>query len=262
MARGTRADLAAWGTLFIAFSPVVADLLRGLASRPPDRSTLVAALLLCWALWLRKGDRRLPPRRDGAALLVAGALLELIGIAGGTWSLARFGLPVGALGLARLRGAPPLAVLVLGFFAIPLPSTISSLASPALETALAEAAVAPLAAAGFGVDVVGPTILGPAGRINLDARDGGLPLAGLLAGCGWFEAIRGRSPLPSILLRSFCWLLLGLPAQLLGFVVAGTLLGLGHADAGRIWLTTGTWFTAALLSLAWLWRQPSRARAG
>ena len=108
---------------------MLVDLARNVAAQAEDRVTLLAPLLLLLAL-RSDANAPAPPRRDGLVALAAGVVLEVFGVAAESWSLARLGLPVAAMGLARYAGRPPVAVAALLLFAIPLPDTLVTLPSP------------------------------------------------------------------------------------------------------------------------------------
>jgi hypothetical protein len=257
----TRLQVAApWLALLAGFSPVLADLARNLRESPEDACFLLPAVLLVPGAL---GARAMPPaplRRDGILLVAAGAALEILGIATGSWSLARLGLPLAALGVARLRGAPPPAVMALGFLAVPIPDSVLALTSPALESALARAAAGLLHLAGVRIEVVGFSLLADRGRIDVEPSDTGLPLAVVLAAVGWFGAIRRGSVVPIAARQALGCASLALPIQVLGIAWAGLLSALGADLAAWSWLKQGLWVSVALGGLGLLARRPRPAR--
>jgi hypothetical protein len=116
---------------------VIVDMAENLMAEPVDRHTLVAGLLLslCWRRSLTDGQGG----RDGALWLALGVALEFLGIAAGSWSIARLGLPIGVLGLARLLGAPGLRVAMLSVWLIPIPFFLISAGTPHVEGILTSA---------------------------------------------------------------------------------------------------------------------------
>jgi hypothetical protein len=239
---------------------VLVDLARSLAEHPEDRVTLLAPLLLILAL---RGAPAQPaaPRRDGAVAIALGAALQLLGIHAGSWSIARLGLPVAALGLARWTGRPRSAVMALLFFAVPLPDTLALLLSPALEARVAGAAGALLSALGAPVQALGVSLAAATGRIDLDPADGGATLAVAFAALGWYEAVRRGEALGRAALRAALAPCLAIPVQTLVVAVTGGLLAAGLEDAAELWLRQGAWPALSLLGLAWVERR-SRAAGG
>ena len=91
---------APWLALGVAFSPVLVNLARSVGEYPEQRVTLLAPVLLLLAI-RRSGPGRPAGRWDGAVAIAVGVALEMLGIFTRSWSIARLGLPVAALGLAR-----------------------------------------------------------------------------------------------------------------------------------------------------------------
>ena len=159
-------------------------------------------------------------------------------------------------------GHPRIAVTALVFFAIPLPTSVVGLTSPALETALARAAGAILGGLGAPVEAIGFSLVAPAGRIDLGPVDGGANLAFAFAALGWYSAVRaGGGDIRRAALRGVCSALLAIPLQPLVIVAAGALLGAGLPAAGLFWLRQGSWIAGSALGLAWLHR-PSFVKDG
>lgn len=250
---------APWLALLAAFSPVLVDLARNLAEDPKVRVTLLAPLLLLLALRERPAEAA-PSQRDGAVAIAIGVALEMLGIATRSWSIARLGLPVAALGLARWMGRPPGVSMALLFFAIPLPDSVVSLPSPALEAALARAAAAILRVPGASVEAIGLSLVAPAGRIDLLPVDGGASLAVALGALGWYSAARVGAGVGLAVLRAALACLLAMPLQLLALLVTGVLLAVGLRDAGELWLRQGAWIALGGLGLLWLQRHSTPAR--
>ena len=209
---------------------------------------------------------REPGRRDGAALLAFACALELAGIASDSWSLARLAIPLGVLGLARFLGAPPLRAAALAFFAVPPPYFLTALLSPELEAAYGAAGSAVANALGLPVRTGIGTLDGPAGGIDLIAADGGVALAHMLAGIGWFGALRAGAGVARCATASVAWGLAAFPLQLAGVVAAAVATGAGAPAVGLFALRHALWPLAAaagvLLALRRARPDPAAARPG
>lgn len=240
---------AAWIALLFAFSPVLVDLARNLAAHPEDRVTLIAPLLFFTAL-RRSSAPDLGASWDGIGAIALGLGLELLGILTGSPSVARLGLPIACLGLARISGRPPIAVIALLFFAIPPPYSVVALASPTLETALAHGASFIVSTVGAPVVAVGSTVHGPSGSLVLYATDSGASLAFGFAGVGWYATLHAWPGFARAALRAALAAALALPAQLLVVTLTTALLGMGLRSTARFWLREGAWLVAILAAFA------------
>ncbi len=235
-----------WIALLLGFSPVLLDLGRHLAATPEASYVLLAPLLLGLA-----ARRELPevPRSDGYFLLALGLALELLGIAAASWSVARLGLPLGIVGLARARGFPPLRSALLGFFLVPVPTSLVALPSPELESALAAFAGAVVRGVGGEVRPVGPLFTGTQGRLELSAFDAGIPLAATLAALGWYSAVRRGARVSGALasaVRTSLWAVLIQPCAI---AVAVGLFALGLPTLARSGLSYAPWLCATAFVL-------------
>ncbi len=241
--------MAPWIALLVAFSPILVNLVRNASAHPDDRLTLMAPLLLLLAAWQRPVEHAVG-RADGLIAIGIGAAMQLFGLLGGSWSLARLGLPVAALGLARWRGAPSLAVAALLFFAIPLPDTVVRLPSPGLETALARSAGFLLSSLGAPIEVGGATLSAAAGRLNLYAPQGGASLAFAFASFGWYAAVSRGAGIASASFRAALASVAAIPAQWMVVLVTAALLAAGDREAAKLWLREAGWIVLAVLALA------------
>ncbi|HEX5068208.1 MAG TPA: archaeosortase/exosortase family protein [Myxococcota bacterium] len=239
-----------WIALAVAFSPVLVDLARNWVAEPTDRVVLIAPLLLLLALRRGTANGRAGSGLAAGSAIAIGIALELLGLLSETRSIARIGLPIAALGVAGWNGRPALAVAALVFFAIPIPDTLLLLASPALESAVVEAAGSILQGLGASVQAHGSSLVASGGRINLHPMDGGATLAIVLGALGWYSAARLGEGVRRCGRRAALLCLLALPLQVLVVVVTGALLAAGHLDASRFWLRHGAWITVFLLGLA------------
>lgn len=252
--RATLVGVAPWIALLAGFSPVIADLARNLCESPEDSSFLLAAFLFAFAVAASRHRPAAAASRGGLLVLGAGVALELLGVVTGSWSLARLGLPLAALGVARLRGHPPVAVMGLAFLAVPIPDSLVELPSPALESGSARVAGRLMDLVGVSVDVVGFSLIGEQGRVDLKPSDGGIHLGACLAALGWYSIARRRGSLGMAAARAALCGLLALPVQIVGVVLAGILASRGAEDDARLWLTYGVWLSAGVLGLAALAR--------
>jgi len=261
----SRESYVSWVALAAAFSPVLVDLARNLAASPEDRVTLLAPLLLVLALRASVGADA-PPHRDGLLWIGAGIFLQLFGILVEAWSVARIGLPIAAVGLARFAGRPPVAFVALLLFAIPVPDTLVNLFSPALEKAIAAAASAILHALGTEIETTGMALAAAGRRIVLDPTDGGANLAVALAAIGWYAAASAGNGMLRCMRNAVAFGLATFPLQILGVVATGWILAAGMPVAARFWLRHGIWMacSAALLAIVHrnaigaLWRADQR----
>jgi len=268
MARGSAPALSAspwgWAALGAALSPALADLLEHLAGEPPDRYVVVAAVLIAASLG---GAGATTPRSSprpalGLTVLAAAVLLELLGIASGSWSIARLAIPIAVLGMALSGGplSPPVALLAFGL--IPVPNFIVTVGTPEVESALARwlaGAVGPVVE----IEAAGPLLRSAGGRLELQPHDGPLRLAIVLAMLGWYAALRRREAWPAGLVRAVAFASGSLLLQPLALLLAVALLAAGAPAAAVVWLTTGSWLAVAaggLLLIHRPWRRVPRAR--
>jgi hypothetical protein len=247
-----------WTAFAIAFTPALVTAARFVAAgdAPIDRAPLVGAALLAWSVASVRSAQQ-PPRRDGAALLLAACLLELVGISGRSWSIAHLALPLGVVGLARLLGSPRLPVAALAFFAIPPPYFATALLSPRLEAGYAAAGSVVANALGLPVRASLSTLDGPGGGVDLIAADGGVALAHLLAGIGWFGGVRRNAPLAPSAAVAVAWGLAAFPLQAAGVVLAAVATGAGEPALGRFLLRHALWLLAALAGILLVVRRPA-----
>jgi len=237
-----------WTALGLGFAPVLVDLARNLREDPRDACTLLAPLLLAAAWWRRRGERD-PSHADGLLLLSLAVGLELAGLAGGAMSLARLGLPLAVLGMARWCGAPPLAVALLALGVVPVPQSVLALTSPQAEAWHAALAAGLLGRLGADVAAVGPTLRGAGAFVHLGAADSGLLLAIVGVELGWFSAVARRRGAGSALRAALLTGLVGLALQPVAVALAAALVAAGRGDAAGAWLAQGAWASLALLFL-------------
>jgi hypothetical protein len=214
-----------WLALGICFSPVLTDLARHLVAEPWARYVLLFPLLLARCALRERSDA--PSARMGAVLLVIGLVVELVAVGGGFVRLGRLGLPLAVIGMSRAFGLLPQQTALLALWWVPIPHAVVSLHSPALETAWLHLAAWPLDLIGADIGVGAALVRAGGGELALSDPDGGLPLAALLSGLGWYTSARLGEGLWRCLRRAVSWAVLAFPLQVtaLGLAVAGLVLG-------------------------------------
>lgn len=242
-------ELSGWIGLLVAFSPVIAQLATVIVTLPEHRHAALGWLL--FVLALRHGNSaRAAPRPYGLGLIALGALLEVLGIAGGSWAVARLGLPLAVCGLALRFGRPPLTTAALSLWALPLPGTVASLLKPlSIHRHLADLATGLLTPLGAPLTVVGRAIHTPDGILDVTSRPGWV-LVYILAGLGWYSAARSGLSLPGALARAALWAVWAIPLQALAILGAAGVLWLGEAKLARAWLGHGAGLVTAAVGLA------------
>jgi hypothetical protein len=243
-------EASGWLALFLAFSVVIVQLIGAIVDVPDHRHAALGLVLLLSCLWNRVLERS-PPRRGGIALMALGAVVQLIGIASGSWSIARLGLPIAVVGLALHFGRPPLTTAALSVWLLPLPhGVLSLLGRLGLETHVAGLATGILNTLGAQLSVVGSAIRTPEALLNLVPRDGGWLLMYVLAGLGWYSAARSGLTLRAAAARAARWAACGIPLQVIAMLLAVGALALGWPRLGREWLSQGAWIATAVVGLA------------
>jgi hypothetical protein len=236
-----------WIAFIFAFSPVLYDLAAHARSHPWAAWSLVFAILLIFLA--RKDSSYALPRGDGYALLGMALLLEGIAIGGGPIRWGRPAIPLGVFGLARILGRPSLRVAALACWAVPLPWSIVSAASPLLEFIWLRVAAATLSSFAP-VLVQRASATWPDGVLTLEAADGGLPLVAFLSGVGWIYALRTWRGLGRALATAAVWGLVGVAVQALAVTIALALTIGEEPDAARAFLSWGVFLICTVLALA------------
>jgi hypothetical protein len=228
-----------WAGLAVALSPLLLDLARHLVEEPWARYALLFAPLTAVAVVTTRGRVRSSPL--GHLLLALALAAELLAVAGHAPRLARPALPAAVAGLCLGFGLSTLRVAALSAWLVPVPSALMGLASPQLESLL-------FGAAARGVRALG-RVTGPGAALYLGAWDGGLPLAALLSGLGFYAGLRRREPVLRLVRQALAWGAAALPAQAAGVLLATLATAAGRADLGRD-LLDALWLPAALAGLA------------
>jgi len=252
-----------WIALCAALSPSLVDLGGHWAARPWALASAIFAPLWLLATLRDRSPRR--PHADGYLLLALGLVVALGCAGGGMARLGRPGIPLAILGLSRVLGRPTPARALIAAWMVPVPDALVNALSPGLESAIAAAAVA--LARGFGVDAsfTDGQLAGPAGALVLGAADGGLPLAVLLGGLGWYRAASSGASIGAAAvaaLRSAPW---ALPVQIVALCLACGLALAGASGLAADLLHYGVWMAA--MAAAWIGgrrrsARPERMRLG
>ena len=177
------------------------------------------------------------PRRAGLALVGAGLLLELGGIALRTWTFAWLGLPVAVLGMALWLGTPSWRIAMLAFGLVPIPESIRVAHSPAQETALLSGACTAWQALGVAFSCTGPVARIADRHLELVSDDVGWTLAPVLAQLGWFVAVNDGASGWRALRSAFAFAAAAVVVQPLAVGVALGLLAVGREAVARAWLS-------------------------
>lgn len=234
--RAARRDVLVWATFLVAFSPVLADLFRHLLARPWSSYSLLFAVLL--VVYGHREASRDGSRADGYALLAAALAVQVVAVGGGFTRWGRLAIPIGVIGLARLRGRPPLRVAALAFWAIPIPHAIAEAASPVLARFWLECAAA-LLAPFAPVVVEGTKATAPNGSLLLGVVSSGLPLSALLSGLGWVSLLDTSRGVGDALRAAVVWGVAALPLQALCVAIALSLTVAGAPRIAHGWISWG-----------------------
>ena len=246
-AQGAREALL-WAVTTLAFSPILVDLARHALEQPWALYPL--AFWLLFARETARAERAAPRLTSGMFLIVFGLVLELVMLRAGWPRMARPGWLAAALGVCLLAGRPSLRTASLILWWIPIPHALATLASPTLETWLATPAswLLELSGATVRLEQLRRAVFLQVADATLPIRgpDAGIPLAALLVGLGWHDALRRGRSLASGLRRAGLCGLLALPLQIAFIGLAASLAALGAPEAGRAWLDGCVPVTAAL----------------
>jgi hypothetical protein len=132
---------------------------------------------------------------------------------------------------------------------VPIPWAVLKLTSPGLEDTWLQLAGQIVQTLGGEIEIQQRQVLGSAGVLTVDAADSGVRLVALLAGLGWYAALRCGDPLTGCARRALLWAAWGLPAQALASLLVVGTLALGSAAAARWLLDPGIWLALAVLGV-------------
>lgn len=245
-----KTDAWLWLALLVGFSPVIAEFVRGFASGSSPPSTLLAPILIGVSLW-RGAQLADGPRRAGLALIAAGLLFQLVGIATRTWTFAWLGLPIAVLGMSLWLGRPSWRVAALAFGLVPVPVSIEIAFTPIAETALLTRACAAWQSLGFAFSCTGPVARLGDRHLELAPSDVGWTLAAVLAQLGWFLAVREGASGPRALRRAVAFTAGAVVLQPLAIGLALGLLAVTSEAVARAWLAPGVWVASSAAVLLW-----------
>ncbi len=247
-----------WVALGCAFGPVLIQLANAIPEVPFGWSVLLAPVLMFAAALRRERkaqhcERKTQPRRGWApVLLIAGLLIELVGLAGGSPGIARLGLPISVVGLSLWTGVPRLMTALLVLWAVPIPGTLYGLTTPNLESAYARLGAAIMGALGADIGASGPLIRSGAERLELDPYHSGIHLIFVITELSWYAAVRRELSPMGALVRTTGSALLAIPLQLFAVSVAVLLLVAGAPEVANFWLDHGVWLLTAILGVVWI----------
>ena len=239
-------SLAIWLCLLAAFSPVLFDLSVHLVEHPWAR----ASLIFPWLGWVATRSRAEPQDAETSLepsralwIWIALALgIEGLAIAGDTIRLGRLGLLIAVLGLCHSFRWMRFPKLLLLLWAIPIPASLMSFASPGLEDLWARGSAAMISGLAFELIHQVPTMSTAEGSLPLSAADGGLAMAFGFAGLGWFRGLTRIDEPQSPWIQSTLGAMAAVILQFALILLAGGLLRVG-ADAG--------WVRAGLAEVGW-----------
>ena len=162
---------------------------------------------------------------------------------------------IGVLGVATFTGQLARRTALLTVAAVPLPSFVINLGTPAVESALAAFAGHVLDAVGLGLEVAGPLLRSDGHRLELLQHDAGLPLAVVLGALGWYAALRRDRPPAQGLGHVGLGVLAAALLQPVSVVAAALLLRAGAPAAARVWLSYAAWGLLLIAGLLWVERR-------
>ncbi len=236
-----------WPALGFAFTPTLVELGSHMLRHPAARAVWIFPVLAL--LLARREDAT--ASRWGWACIVPGAVWQLMALAADAPRLARPALVLAAIGLCRITGACRWATAALLVFAIPLPHVVAERASPALERAWADLAVAVVTRVGGSIERVGEQLSAGGSGFALQAADGGLALVWLGLGLAYCADLVRNEPAGRWLAIVPKGIALGFSCQLLLLVgiAGGLVLGL-PAERLRTLSDHAVWIGSSALGLA------------
>jgi hypothetical protein len=244
----SRTRLVLWLALLAAFSAAIAEFVRDYAAGSSSPTTLLTPVLMAVCGW-RGAVRGEQPRRAGVALIVVGLLLEAIGVASRTWTVAWLGLPVAVVGMALWLGRPSWRIAALAFGLVPVPVSLQLATTPTAESALLSAACAAWRTLGLAFSCTGPVARIDGRHLDLHPGDAGWTLAAVLAQLGWFHAVSAGASGWQAVGRALAFAAAVIVVQPLAIGLALGLLAVGSADVARAWLSYGVWLVCAAIVL-------------
>lgn len=249
--------------VLIGFSPTLLDWGRHLLHTPWARYAAVFPFLFVAAA-CREGDVRSDARATRWIVLALGLALgvEVVGAFLGTirWARPAVALAVAFVCCHSAMASWRSAVLLL--FAVPVPTAYMEIATPAWAALLALPGAHLWSALGLDLQLVDATLRSRSHTLVLAWTDGGLNLAPLLAGIGWYHGVRARSRLSRALAASAGLALLAPALQGLALAGAALATALGAAGGARTALSHLPWIATAMVGVGvseWLVRDAEGA---
>jgi hypothetical protein len=247
-----RSPAVYWAGAAVALSPTIAHSVELFADESWPHYVVVAPLLLAICLLNDDGAHSATPnRRIGGGIIALALAVQLVGIASGSWSIARIGLPLAALGVALAVGRPPPLPMILCFWLIPAPNFLVTAATPWAESVLADVAARVVSTLGADVSVSGPLIQIGDAPLELTSAQGGIVTALVLAELGWYSAARDATP--SWLAASRRVLLYGSAVAVVqptAAIVAVLILWWVGSTPAELWMSHGVWLLVAVTCAA------------
>jgi len=247
-----RSPAVYWAGAAVALSPTIAHCAELIAGESWPHYVVVAPILLAICLSQGEASRNARPHGwIGAGVIAFALALQLVGIAGGSWSIARIGVPLAGVGVALVVGRPPLLPMFLLFWLIPAPNFIVTATTPWGESMLADVAGRIVSTLGADVSASGPLVrVGDAG-LELTSAQGGIVTALVLAELGWFSAARDARPSwRAASLRSLLYASAVAVVQPAAVIVAVLLLWCGGSHVAELWMSHGVWLLVAVVGVA------------
>lgn len=240
-----------WVGVLMALSPTIVHSIEVLARQSWSHYVIVAPFLLAICVRHESSAGITPPRVGvGSAVLLLAMALQLLGIAGGSWSIARIGLPLAAMGVALALGRPPQLPMVLCFWVVPVPYFLVNITTPWAETLLAAGAASIASMLGADVTASGPLIRSGDMRLELESFQGGVITALVLFELGWYSSVRGAHPSWIGALRtSLIYSLAVVVVQPVAVIVAVFIFRWQGPGMAELWLGHGVWLVTAAICI-------------
>lgn len=246
-----------WLALFAGLSPTLLDLARHWLDSPWALPS--SCFVLLWLLAAREQPRGHRARAPGLVLVVGGLLIAAFAATGGFTRFGRLGMVASVIGLALYLGRPAPVAALLVLWWIPVPQAMQKTVFGELS-AIVEALARSLASlTGTAPLYASRELLPSTSPIRLAPVDTGLQAAWLLAGLGWYAAVRGGSGAADAVRPTLRPALLAVPLQLVALAVAAGLALLGASAFARSWLDG---FPALVTACGLAWLLATRRRRG
>jgi hypothetical protein len=238
--------VALWIALGLAFSPVALDLAAHLGEHAWARYALVFPLLFVRLARRDESQERSPA---GTLLIAAGLVMELATAFAGAIRWARPAPILAAIGICQREGVASWRSRALLLFAVPLPAFVMKIGERGIASAMGESAAGFWSLTGSSVALVGSALQAGSDELLVMNR-AWLPLAPLLAGLAWYDAVLLRRSLPAALATCAAAAAAALPIQTLGLTAAIGLALLGANGMAQALVDDGVWLAVAIGGVA------------